>query len=95
MSFGSGVNNISSINSVHVYPNPTSGQLFVDVTLKDASDLNVSIFSVTGALVYNGKFNHILAQVINIPTYNLASGVYTLQVTAPGETKTNKVVVQH
>jgi hypothetical protein len=95
VSFGSGVNNISSINSVHVYPNPTSSELFVDVTLKDASDLNISVFSVTGELVYNGKFNHILTQVINIPTGELSAGVYTLQVTAPGETKTNKVVVQH
>lgn len=95
VSFGSGVNNISSINSVHVYPNPTSSELFVDVTLKDASDLNISVYSLTGSLVYNGKFNHILTQVINIPMGNLASGVYTLQVTAPGETKTNKVVVQH
>lgn len=95
VSFGNGVGNISSINSVHVYPNPTSSELFVDVTLKDASDLNISVFSVTGALVYNGKFNHILTQVINIPTGELAAGVYTLQVTAPGETKTNKVVVQH
>lgn len=95
VSFGSGVNNISSINSVHVYPNPTSSELFVDVTLKGASDLNISVYSLTGTLVYNGKFNHILTQVIKIPVNDLASGVYTLQVTAPGETKTNKVVVQH
>lgn len=95
VSFGSGVNNISSINSVHVYPNPTSSELFVDVTLKAASDLNISVYSLTGTLVYSSKFNHILTQVINIPVGNLASGVYTLQVTAPGETKTNKIVVQH
>ncbi len=50
--FGSAVQDIAALGSVRVYPNPASSELFVDLSLQQAADVQISLYTVTGALVY-------------------------------------------
>jgi hypothetical protein len=93
--FGSAVQDIAALGSVRVYPNPASSELFVDLSLQQAADVQISLYTVTGALVYQRNFNNQLTPLLSLSVGELPQGIYNLHITAPGETKTAKVVVQH
>jgi hypothetical protein len=93
--FSSGVQTIGALGSIKVYPNPAASELFVGMSMQQSADVQLSLYSVTGALVYEQNLNHQQTQIISIPVGELPQGIYSLHITAPGETKTTKVVVQH
>ncbi|MBK7148318.1 MAG: choice-of-anchor J domain-containing protein [Bacteroidetes bacterium] len=93
--FSSGVQAVAALGSVRVYPNPASSELMVDLSLQQAADVQISLYTVTGAMVYQRHFNNQLTQLLSIPVGELPQGVYNLQITSAGETKNAKVVVQH
>jgi hypothetical protein len=86
---------IAALGSIKVYPNPAASELFVGMSMQQSADVQLSLYSVTGALVYEQNLNHQQTQIISIPVGELPQGIYSLHITAPGETKTTKVVVQH
>jgi hypothetical protein len=88
-----GINTLA-INSINVYPNPTEGNLTVGIELSQASDVQITVLSVTGSIVYAQHLGMVKSQLVNIQLGDLASGIYTMQVTAASETKTSKIILQ-
>jgi len=76
-------------NQVQVYPNPTSGLLYIHSTELTPSKVNV----------YNQMGQLVLAETITrsqnaIPTSSLAKGIYTLSVENAGSKTMHKIIVQ-
>ncbi len=62
-----------------IYPNPTSGVIFIDFMGNGESSLKqVSIYSFTGQIVYSHMLN---SQTIEIDMHNYPSGVYLIEIT--------------
>ncbi|HEX9978990.1 MAG TPA: endonuclease [Flavobacterium sp.] len=72
--------------AINIYPNPASGYIIVSTP---ATQGEISIFSLSGAKLYNGSFNG--ETRIDL---NLASGIYIAKITADGKTSVRKVVIK-
>lgn len=73
-----GVKNIAFKADVTVYPNPTTGNTTLAVTLEKAQTLQVTVADMTGRVVYNnGVINYTSGKnEISIPAANMANGIY-------------------
>ena len=80
----------SATETVKVFPNPTSGDLYVYTNSQDVS--TISLFNVTGLLVGSYKTN---GSVTTIPTQSLNKGCYYYSISnqKSGQVTTGKVIV--
>ncbi len=94
----SGVNNewVSQFDQVAVYPNPFSSEFAIDYQLKEAAEVNIELFDLSGKKV---------AQILNanqtagnhhfdyqIEEGSLEAGIYILNLSADGTTYSKTVV---
>jgi hypothetical protein len=76
---------------VNVYPNPASGQLFIE--LNDMSrNLNVEIYNMTGQLVMNEIFRN--TSTIGLDVSGLTKGIYVLKLNTDKETYNTRIIIQ-
>lgn len=73
-----------NINNVTIFPNPASTQAQVKLELAEATEVVIIVSDVTGRVVYTHNNGNTAAgeNFFTIPTGNLASGVYNVQVKA-------------
>ncbi|MBN8670314.1 MAG: T9SS type A sorting domain-containing protein [Chitinophagales bacterium] len=73
-----GVKNVAFNADVKVYPNPTTGNATLAVTLEKTQALNVSVTDMAGRVVYNsGVVSYVSGKnEILIPAANMANGIY-------------------
>lgn len=89
-----GTDDPSSVKSLNVVPNPTSGALMLNLSLANAADVRIEVVNTLGQVMQTlniGKVNT-LNQPLDLTT--LTSGTYTLRVTVDGETAQRRVVLQ-
>jgi hypothetical protein len=84
----------ASISSLSVYPNPTKGDLFVEIEADNQSFGNIKIYNHMGQQVGNAK-HHIVAgkNKLMVNTQNLISGTYLIMVESNEKIITTKFVV--
>lgn len=86
---------VASFGTVTVYPNPVTDVLNVNITLNNNEAVTVTLFNTLGQAVVTEKRNmNAGVNSIQMNTSELASGVYSLSVSAGTATSTSKVVVQ-
>jgi len=79
----------ASIENLKVFPNPTSGDLTINLGTH-TSEVALKQFNVLGALIHKESFSDV--QTINY-TINGTSGIYLLQlITSEGSSKTIKII---
>lgn len=76
---------ISNVNDVSIetklYPNPAFDKATLDIAISENTITNITVYDMTGRSVWNVDQN--LQKGMNridIPTYRLASGIYTIQI---------------
>ena len=82
--------------SYGVYPNPTSGESFIRLTLNQTSDVRVRLHNLTGqelssknvGTIEEGKHH------IALPTQNLSNGVYIYSIEIDGISHSGRVIVE-
>ena len=92
-----GMNGLSSITSLNVYPNPTSDNLTVNLSLSKTENLTLQLKNVLGQTVIeplylkncSGTFTH------TISTSKLPNGIYLLDIMGEEGRRTEKIVVEH
>lgn len=77
---------------IHVYPNPSAGEVNIQVDLIYAEDINVNIYNVLGAQVKQASFNETSTNVLSVDLSGLPNGVYIVDV-LKGEQKATKRIV--
>ncbi|OSZ81712.1 hypothetical protein CAP35_00130 [Chitinophagaceae bacterium IBVUCB1] len=72
------IKNIAFAGNVNVYPNPTAGNVNMDITLEKAATLSVTVADMAGRVVYqNNSTNYAVGRNnVTIPMANAAAGVY-------------------
>ncbi len=86
-----GINNLEKQFSFNLYPNPTSGDLFVMFNQSINQDAEVQIFNELGSLVEQRKLSNGIGSSFSTETY--AEGIYFMSVTYQGQRFTKRFMV--
>ena len=84
-----------AVQRVEVYPNPTDGVVYLDLSLPTATDLTAELHNAAGQLLERRTLKGIHDTLETFSLTNLPAGVYFMRIELPTETITRKVVVQH
>ncbi len=90
------VDNIHSVSSLSVYPNPTSSTTNISVSLTESTPLTISLYSLLGEnmmSVYNG-YGNVGANSFTADVSKLAAGVYHLRIETSSGVVVRQIVVQ-
>jgi len=85
--------NVSNVE-VEVYPNPTNGELFVDVNLLDAQDFTISVINTLGQTVKEVKQVQSNGGKIKIDLSDKNTGVYFVTIKTKSGSKVKRIVLQ-
>jgi hypothetical protein len=80
-----------AINPFKVYPNPTNGEININVAGAQGQG-NVTIFDINGRQVYTQKVT--LEGTVQLQAQNLAAGVYILKVDGESASQTTKLIIK-
>ncbi len=81
------VDNIETLDALHVYPNPTTTELGISFDLTENSDVSLRLYDVTGRLITTQNLDN-QASGNNFARMNvsdLTNGIYFLQVNVNGQ----------
>ncbi|CAN5136032.1 hypothetical protein BH09BAC1_BH09BAC1_01030 [soil metagenome] len=92
--FGVGLFNLTNDLSAKIYPNPASKQVFVEVTLHKAGDVEIVVMNNLGQAVI--RQTNAAAQVVNVALNisSFPSGIYLVQITSGDASTTQKLIVE-
>lgn len=90
------IDEISSINSMIISPNPAKNNVEVSFSINDNNDVNISIFNSLGAMVYSQNEGNLTSgnHTVNVNVSKLSSGVYYMNVKAGDNTITKKLIIE-
>ncbi len=78
---------------LHVFPNPTSGILNIDVSSFMEASLEIEMFNALGETVWSQQIDRLEMPLITRDMTGLANGVYFLQVTSKGERISKQIIL--
>ena len=89
-----GLNEITGLTLFELYPNPTSGQVNLNLELEQASDIMVDLYNSVGQRVFRKEFKD--QSLINYQNdwSNLPSGIYWITVRVRNENLTHRLIIQ-
>jgi GEVED domain/Secretion system C-terminal sorting domain len=92
--FPTGVGTLLDFNDVLVYPNPSTGMLFIDVQAKNLANLNVIVTAVTGQEVFRAGHQNIDGKFsTSIDLSSLAKGTYMVKLQSEKGSVVRNIVV--
>ena len=94
ISVTTGLEEIKELNAFRLFPNPTAGNTTLELNLTARIDAVVSVRNVAGQVMLSQK--QTLLQGMNrleLPTANLANGIYTVEVKSTSGLNTLKLMV--
>jgi hypothetical protein len=87
------VSSIDNAANLNMFPNPTSGNVFVDLNLETASDVQIQITTVIGQTVMTHQFNQAQNSTFELETAQLPTGVYMVKFTIGTDELTKKLII--
>ncbi len=88
-----GLEHISAVGTLNLYPNPTNSTVFVELNLVEQQDVYVQINTVTGQTVFSKIIGQTLSGTIELETATLPTGVYLVQFNIGEEQLTKKLII--
>ena len=77
-----------------LYPNPTSENTTLAISLQEISDITITLRNITGQIVLNEVHRKVSGiQIIDISTKHLSAGLYSVEVQHNGTTQLLKLTV--
>ena len=91
-----GLNDLTNTSSLLVYPNPAASQANVSFSLKNETEVLVSLTDITGKTVFTNNLGALTAgsHKTTINTDVLSNGVYMVNFVANGVVSTQKLIVR-
>ena len=90
------VNNIrnAGLESIQVFPNPTEGELEVELVLTNASEVSLELINAQGKLIERRDAGRVGELFTRFDLSNQASGIYLLRVSTPLGVETRQVMLR-
>lgn len=91
-----GINDAKGLtSSLNAYPNPANTNVNVNFSINESANVEMTVISVTGDVVYNNNFGSIAAGKYskNINVSELANGIYFYTLNVNGNVTTKKLVI--
>ncbi|WP_426429818.1 T9SS type A sorting domain-containing protein [Winogradskyella sp. HB-48] len=86
-------NNVSDLEGISLYPNPTNlGKFFINIPL-GMDDLNVSIYNILGSKLYSGNGYASGSTITIVVDDMLNAGTYFIEFSSQGKNMVKKLVV--
>jgi len=95
---GTAINEVSALNNIKAFPNPSNDKINVSFTSKQSATVSVSISNMMGQVIATENMGAIAAGLNKVATFNtasLSSGVYFYTVEANGQRMTSRFTVTH
>jgi len=81
-------------NQIDVYPNPSTGQIWLDFSNKTAQEISIDVFDITGRVVFSETQSYIPGDhKVKLCLDNLISGLYILKLRGEGFSKQQRIIV--
>lgn len=93
ISFPTGTNILDNVATILVYPNPTSGKVYLKASNVSDDEADVSVFDISGRKVL--QIHKKLTENMEIDLSGQMSGTYFLRIDSEGHRKTFKLIVKH
>jgi hypothetical protein len=89
------VNEVLSNVGVNVFPNPTTGMVYINIKNGEVGDYVLNVYNVLGALVYSMNANSSTGMLNeNIDFSEFTKGIYMINIECGTEIITRKIIVQ-
>lgn len=90
---GSGVGiEDETTDALSIYPNPSTGEFFIDATQLGLENFSLQVFDIQGALLHQEDFN--ASDVKSLDLSRLAKGVYNIRLISGDYVVVKRVVIQ-
>ncbi|MEI7596144.1 MAG: T9SS type A sorting domain-containing protein [Bacteroidota bacterium] len=90
-----GINEVKTISSTKIYPNPTSENASLAISMKSNAELTVSIVNLMGQVVKSVNYNATTGlNVLDLNANSLTAGIYLIRVQNGKELSTQKLIVR-
>lgn len=90
--FGVHVDDITSISSFSLNPNPTTGDVRIAMSLDNQYDVQLEVFDMTGRSMLTERQSNSTDVVFDIDLSNFSDGVYFARFIVDGQTFTERIV---
>lgn len=77
---------------LNVYPNPTSGQVYINIDLPNRQDATIYITDVLGKIIYKTELKNITSEMLDLNFSELQNGIYFIQLHAGEEVVSKKFI---
>jgi len=84
---------INYVTNLKIFPNPTVGNLTIDLELSEAKDVNVVIYDMAGQLIRDFGHEHTAQTQIRTDLSNFPSGVYLVRIVLDNQVITKRLIV--
>lgn len=83
---------VTNLRAINIYPNPTRDKVNIDLDLKAAEDVNLTVFNALGQTIYSMDYDHLQKEVLKVDMPK-AAGLYHVVVKTKTELFSREVVV--
>ena len=89
-----GIGDTDFSSNVNIYPNPASDFINIELNTEDIVLSRITMYDLTGKVVFENKTNSELANKITINTENIKTGTYIIQMVNEKEIYNQKVIIK-
>jgi lysyl endopeptidase len=76
-------------NGVNIFPNPTTGNVFIDISETGLSDFDIALFDLSGKLLFQDKVNTSTIYEMNMERF--ATGMYQIRIQSGNAVRVSKI----
>ncbi len=87
------VSEVGNEFKLDVFPNPSSGPVNFEVSLPQAEDVTIDIYSSVGQLLVSEQYKKISHQFIDLDLSNLSAGIYYAKIYSNNYSATKEIVI--
>jgi parallel beta-helix repeat protein len=92
-SISTGLEQIDFVTNLKVFPNPTAGNITIDLELSDAKDVNVVIYDISGQLIKDFGHEYTSRTQIRTDLSIFPSGVYLVRFVIEDQVITKRLIL--
>jgi len=90
---GTGINSIALEEYISAYPNPSTGEVFMNLNISDVSSADITVFNSIGEAILSKKVTVPSTKEIKLDLNSKPNGVYLVKIKTSEGTVTKKIVI--